>query len=167
GALRGVDLGGGRCSHNLPSFRCRSHQHLNQSSALRSRRSTRVPGFYLRIERFWRRREISEQRRTQPAFDIEVGGIVPVATAFLASPIEPVLMAWKWRAGKDQRETMLGIGNVSHHTVDPGVGAGNKRFLRQTNAHIVKHPLAVVLVRRNQVDRIHPESSLLRYSSAN
>jgi hypothetical protein len=35
-------------------------------------------------------------------------------------------MAWKRRAGKEEREPLLGIGNVSHHTIDPGVGARNK-----------------------------------------
>ena len=59
-------------------------------------------------------------------------------------------------AGKDESEPSLSIGDVSHHTVDPSVGASDKRLLRQPNARIVKDPLAVVLIRRNNVDRIHP-----------
>ena len=38
-------------------------------------------------------------------------------------------MPWKWRTRKDKRETFLSIGNISHHTVDPGVGASNKKVL--------------------------------------
>ena len=59
-------------------------------------------------------------------------------------------------AGKDESEPSLSIGDVSHHAVDPGVGASDKRLLRQPNPRIVKDPLAVVLIRRNNVDRIHP-----------
>ena len=50
------------------------------------------------------------------------------AAAFLASPIEAVLMPRKRCAGKDESEPSLSIGDVSHHTVDPSVGASDKRL---------------------------------------
>jgi hypothetical protein len=88
-----------------------------------------APCFYLRIKRFRGIREIFKESRTQPALHIEVRGIIPVSTAFLASPIEAVLMPRKSCAGKDESEPSLSIGDVSHHTVDPSVGASDKRLL--------------------------------------
>src|SRR5262249_46051685 len=70
-------------------------------------------------------------------------------------------MPRKRRAGKNENEPLRGIRNVGHHPVDPGVGASNKSFFRQTNARIVENPLAMVLVWGNNVDRIHLGSCLL------
>ena len=88
-----------------------------------------APCFYLRIKRFRGIREIFKESRTQPAFHVEIRGIIPVSTAFLALPIEAVLMPRKSCAGKDESEPSFSIGDVSHHTVDPSIGAGDKRLL--------------------------------------
>ena len=64
-------------------------------------------------------------------------------------------MPGKRCAGKDQSEASLGIGDLGHYTINPSIGAGNKRLLRQSNPRVVKDPLAVVLIWRNNVDRIH------------
>jgi hypothetical protein len=53
--------------------------------------------------------------------------MIPVPTAFLALPIKAVLMPRKRCAGKDESEASLSIGDVSRHTVDPSVGASDKR----------------------------------------
>ena len=63
--------------------------------------------------------------------------------------------------GKNEREPLLSIGDMGHGAVDPGVGASNKRFLRQSNPRIIKDPLTVGLVWRNDVDRIHLKSCVL------
>jgi hypothetical protein len=132
------------------------HGHALEETLDQAKLIGLAPCFYLRIKRFRGIiREIFKESRTQPALHIEVRGIT-VSTAFLALPIEAVLMPRKRCAGKDESEPSLSVGDVSHHTVDPSVGASDKRLLRQPNARIVKDPLAVVLIRRNNVDRIHP-----------
>jgi hypothetical protein len=116
-----------------------------------------TPCCYLRIKRFRGIREIFKESRTQPAFHVEIRRIIPVSTAFLTLPIEAVLMPGKRCAGKDQSEPTLGTRDIGHHTINPSIGAGNKRLLRQSNPRVVEYPLAVVLIWRNNVDRIHLE----------
>jgi hypothetical protein len=58
-------------------------------------------------------------------------------------------------AREDQRESILGVGNVGHDTIDPGVGSGDEGLLHQSDASIIEDPYAVVLVGRNDIDRIH------------
>ena len=41
---------------------------------------------------------------------------------------------------------MFRIGNISNHTVDHGVGAGDEGLLNQSNMRVVKNPQAVPLV---------------------
>jgi hypothetical protein len=59
------------------------------------------------------------------------------------------------RTREDQREPILGVGDVSNHTIDPGVGSRYEWLLNQSDTSIVEDPHAVVLVRRNDIDRIH------------
>ena len=64
-------------------------------------------------------------------------------------------MTGKRRTGEDQRESVLRVGDVSNGTIDPGVGSGDEGLLHQSDASIIEDPHAVVLVRRNDIDRIH------------
>jgi hypothetical protein len=95
----------------------------------------------LRVKSFGGLGEIFKESWTQPAFHVEVRGIIPIPTAFLTLPIEAVLMSGKRCAGKDQSESTLGIGDLGHYTINPSIGAGNKRLLRQSNPRVVKDPL--------------------------
>jgi hypothetical protein len=61
----------------------------------------------------------------------------------------------KGRTGEDQREAILRVGDVSNDTIDPGVGSGYEGLLHQSDASIIEDPHAVVLVGRNNIDRIH------------
>ena len=105
----------------------RSRSGLSTNSAIEVKLIGLAPCLYLRIKRFRGIREIFKESRTQPPFHVEIRGIIPVSTAFLALPIEAVLMPRKSCARKDEGEPSLSIGDVSHHEVDPSVGASDKR----------------------------------------
>ena len=64
-------------------------------------------------------------------------------------------MTVKRRARKNERETLLGLGNVSSYPVNPGVGSSNEWFLHQSDPRVVEDSGPVMLVGRNNVDRIH------------
>jgi hypothetical protein len=60
------------------------------------------------------------------------------------------------RCGReDERETSLGVRNVGHYAVNHIISTGDKRFLRQPNTRIVKHPYAVMFVRGDNIDGVH------------
>ena len=63
---------------------------------------------------------------------------------------------WKRCAGKDESEPTLGVRDIGHHDQFK-YRRRQQRLLRQSNARVVKDPLAVVLLWHTKVDRIHLE----------
>ena len=85
-----------------------------------------------------RRRNI-EKSRTQPSHHIQISRVIPISTTFCPPPIEPILVTGERRTGEDQREPILGVGDVSNHTIDPGVGSRYEWLLNQSRASSKTH----------------------------
>jgi hypothetical protein len=45
--------------------------------------------------------------------------------------------------------------DIGNHSIDHGIGSGDERLLNQSDARIIKHPHAVMLVWRNNINRVH------------
>src|SRR6516165_4553405 len=116
---------------------------------------TLSPCLYLGLKCRWGVGEISEKSRTQPSLHVQISRVIPISTTFCPPPIEPILVTGERRTGEEQREPILGVGDVSNHTIDPGVGSRYEWLLNQSDTSIVEDPHAVVLARRNDIDRIH------------
>src|SRR4029077_9945285 len=71
--------------------------------------------------------------------------------------MEPVLRAGEGRRGEYQPEATLSVRNVRDHPITHRVSAGDERLLAQTDARIVEDPHVEMLVRRNDVDGVHPQ----------
>jgi hypothetical protein len=60
---------------------------------------------------------------------VKLGRVIPIAAAFSAAPIQTIPMSGEGRTGKDQGKAPIGIGDLGHDAVDPGIRAGDKRLL--------------------------------------
>jgi len=58
-----------------------------------------------------------------------------------------MLVTGKRRAGKDQYEPYLSVGDVTNDTINPGVGSRDEGLLHQSDAGIIEDPHAVMFVR--------------------
>jgi hypothetical protein len=76
-----------------------------------------------------------------------------------------MLVPGERRAGKDQREATFGIRDISSYAVDHGIGAGDKWLLNQSNAWVIKHPHAMMLIRGDDVDGVHSKKPYCRGKS--
>jgi hypothetical protein len=56
-------------------------------------------------------------------------------------------MPRKRSTGENERETLLGVGNIGNHTIDPGVGCGDEWFLHQADAGVIEDPRDVCKVK--------------------
>ena len=74
----------------------------------------------------WRRIEILQQRRAEPALDIEVWGVVPIAFGITPAPFEAECVAGKGDGCKYQKESRCSVRNMGNSTVDDNVRAANK-----------------------------------------
>jgi hypothetical protein len=83
-------------------------------------------------------RKVTKQRRAQPTLLIEVSRVIPIAVPLSALPVKPILMAWKRRAGEDEREAPISVRNVSDGTINQGIGARDEWLLFQANASVVE-----------------------------
>jgi hypothetical protein len=59
---------------------------------------------------------------------------------------------------------MFGVRNVSDYAVDHSISAGDKWFLNKSHARIVKHPHAVMFVRRDGGYCVHLQTSTKAFS---
>jgi hypothetical protein len=79
---------------------------------------------------------------------------IPVAAAVFAQPVQPVLLAGKWRGGESEFESAGSVRNIGHDPVNHPIGALDERFPQQPARRIIEDPHAVVFVRENDVDGV-------------
>jgi len=64
--------------------------------------------FRLNVQLLRGLRKVPEQGGAEPAFQVQLGRVVPVAATVFAPPVEGILVSWKRRDGEDQRKAMVG-----------------------------------------------------------
>src|SRR5262245_17889068 len=127
------------------------------SSSLSTTREPASSCLWLRttIQFAWSFVEIPKQCRTQPALNLELWRVIPIASILLASPFKSDRVTGKRRRGEKQPKAFLCIRNRCDQPVDHRVDASNEWLAHKPDRGVVENPHALVFVWCDNSNGIH------------